>query len=260
MAELQMAWERQPDDRQWKTPEGEDPRTLYQMLMTSVERFGPNQCFGYIPEKGMPRTHITYDEFGSLATAVGQRLADLGVSTGDRVAIILDNSVEWASLAYGANAIGAAYTAMYTHQHGGEWAYILNDSTPTLLAVANTGVLDKLVEHMPKEASGWPSAGILLMGEEPANQLPPEGIPVHGWTEFVALGRKSENTFEVADDPFALNTLIYTSGTHWKSKGCHAQQLEHTLQHSVCPIRFQGLCRGQKRSLPSVGSLLWKHV
>ena len=169
MAELQMAWERQPDDRQWKTPEGDDPRTLYQMLMTSVERFGPNQCFGYIPEKGMPRTHITYDEFGSLATAVGQRLADLGVSTGDRVAIILDNSVEWASLAYGANAIGAAYTAMYTHQHGGEWAYILNDSTPTLLAVANTGVLDKLVEHMPKEASGWPSAGILLMGEEPVS-------------------------------------------------------------------------------------------
>ena len=71
MAELQMAWERQPDDRQWKQPEGDDPRTLYQMLMTSVERFGSNQCFGYIPEKGMPRTHLTYDEFGSLSTAVG---------------------------------------------------------------------------------------------------------------------------------------------------------------------------------------------
>ncbi len=233
MAELQMAWERQPDDRQWKTPEGDDPRTLYQMLMTSVERFGSNQCFGYIPEKGMPRTHITYDEFGSLATAVGQRLADLGVSTGDRVAIILDNSVEWASLAYGANAIGAAYTAMYTHQHGGEWAYILNDSTPTLLAVANTGVLDKLVEHMPKEASGWPSAGILLMGEEPANQLPPEGIAVHGWTEFVALGRKSENTFEVADDPFALNTLIYTSGTTGNPKGVMLSNW-NTLSNILC--------------------------
>ena len=109
MAELQMAWERQPDDRQWKQPEGDDPRTLYQMLMTSVERFGSNQCFGYIPEKGMPRTHLTYDEFGSLSTAVGQRLADLGVSTGDRVAMILDNSVEWAAISYGTNAIGAAF-------------------------------------------------------------------------------------------------------------------------------------------------------
>ena len=162
MAEPQMAWERQPDDRQWKQPEGDDPRTLYQMLMTSVERFGSNQCFGYIPEKGMPRTHLTYDEFGSLSTAVGQRLADLGVSTGDRVAMILDNSVEWAAISYGTNAIGAAYTAMYTHQHGAEWAYILNDSTPTLLAVANTGVLDKLVEHLPSEASACPKASLIV--------------------------------------------------------------------------------------------------
>ena len=233
MAELQMAWERQPDDRQWKQPEGDDPRTLYQMLMTSVERFGPNDCFGYIPEKDMPRTHISYNEFGGLATAVGQRLADLGVSTGDRVALILDNSVEWAALSYGANAIGAAYTAMYTHQHGAEWAYILGDSTPTLLAVANTAVLDKLVEHLPKEASAWPSAGILLMGEEPANELPPEGIVVHGWTEFVAAGRASENSFEIADDPFALNTLIYTSGTTGNPKGVMLSNW-NTLSNILC--------------------------
>ncbi len=53
MAEQQMAWEKQSDDRQWKIPEGDDPRTLYQMLMTSVGRFGELDCFGYIPEKGM---------------------------------------------------------------------------------------------------------------------------------------------------------------------------------------------------------------
>jgi len=233
MAELQMAWEQQPADRQWKKPEGDDPRTLYQMLMTSVGLFGPKDCFGYIPEKGMPRTHVTYDEFGSLSTAVAQQLSDLGISTGDRVALILDNSVEWASLSYGANAIGAAYTAMYTHQHGAEWAYILADSTPTLLAVANPGVLDKLVANLPADASGWPSAGILLMGEEPANELPPEGIPVHAWTEFVAAGRSSENTFEIADDPFALNTLIYTSGTTGNPKGVMLSNW-NTLSNILC--------------------------
>ena len=54
-----MAWERQPDDRQWLQPEGDDPRTLYQMLMTSVERFGELNCFGYIPAKGAARVHLT---------------------------------------------------------------------------------------------------------------------------------------------------------------------------------------------------------
>ena len=61
-----------------------------------------------------------------------------------------------------------------------EWAYILNDSTPALLAVADTGVLDKLVEHMPDDASGWPSCGILLLGDEPANELPPGVAVTHG--------------------------------------------------------------------------------
>ena len=233
MAEEKMAWARQPDDRQWEGPEGEDPRTLYQMLMTSVERFGNEPCFGYIPEPGMPRQHLDYNTFGELATSVAKRLNDLGVKTGDRVALILDNSVEWAALSYGANAIGAAYTAMYTHQHGSEWAYILGDSTPSLLAVANTAVLDKLVDNLPSDAASWPNCGILLLGDEAANKLPPEGVEVHAWSDFVAAGRASENEFEIADDPFALNTLIYTSGTTGNPKGVMLTNW-NTLSNILC--------------------------
>ena len=233
MAEEKMAWARQPDDRQWEGPEGEDPRTLYQMLMTSVGRFGNEPCFGYIPEPGMPRQHLDYNTFGELATSVAKRLNDLGVKTGDRVALILDNSVEWAALSYGANAIGAAYTAMYTHQHGSEWAYILGDSTPSLLAVANTAVLDKLVDNLPSDAASWPNCGILLLGDEAANKLPPEGVEVHAWSDFVAAGRASENEFEIADDPFALNTLIYTSGTTGNPKGVMLTNW-NTLSNILC--------------------------
>ena len=233
MAEEKMAWAKQPDDRQWDGPEGEDPRTLYQMLMTSVERFGSEPCFGYIPAEGMARVHLTYDEFGELATSVAKRLNDIGVGTGDRVALILDNSVNWAALSYGANAIGAAYTAMYTHQHGSEWAYILDDSTPSILAVANTTVLDKLVDNLPAEASAWPRCGIILLGDETANKLPPEGIEVHSWSEFVAAGRSSDNEFEIADDPFELNTLIYTSGTTGNPKGVMLTNW-NTLSNILC--------------------------
>ena len=229
----QLAWERQPDDRQWLKPEGDDPRTLYQMLMTSVERFAENPCFGFIPEKGMPRVHMTYREFGELATSVGKQLRDVGVEAGDRVAMILNNSVEWAAISYGANAIGAAYTAMYTHQHGSEWAFILDDSTPSMIAVSDTEVLDKLVENMPADAAKWPKCGILLLGNEPANQLPPEGVQVHDWTSFVANGRASEAAIEIADDPFALNTLIYTSGTTGNPKGVMLTNW-NTLSNILC--------------------------
>ncbi|MED6337736.1 MAG: AMP-binding protein, partial [Candidatus Thermoplasmatota archaeon] len=233
MAEEKMAWARQPDDRQWDGPEGEDPRTLYQMLMTSVERFGSEPCFGYIPAPGMARQHLTYNEFGELATSVAKSLNDAGVKAGDRVALILDNSVQWAALSYGANAIGAAYTAMYTHQHGAEWAYILGDSTPAILAVAGPETLDKLVDNLGDDKAAYPPCGIIMLGDEEANKLPPEGIAVHKWNEFVAAGRASENEFEIADDPFALNTLIYTSGTTGNPKGVMLTNW-NTLSNILC--------------------------
>ena len=49
MPQKEMAWPRQPSDRQWVKPEGDDPRTLYQMLMVSQERFGEEPCIVYIP-------------------------------------------------------------------------------------------------------------------------------------------------------------------------------------------------------------------
>jgi len=232
MAEQQMAWEKQSDDRQWKVPEGDDPRTLYQMLMTSVGRFGNLDCFGYIPEKGMERVHINYDVFGELATSAGKQLNSIGVSKGDRVALILNNSVEWAALSYGANAIGAVYTAMYTHQHPKEWAYILNDSAPSLIAIQDPATLDKLIKTMPADAAGWPAAGVLLIGNEPANELPPEGVTVHAWSEFVSAGRAAAD-IEIVDDPFALNTLIYTSGTTGNPKGVMLSNW-NTLSNVLC--------------------------
>jgi len=232
MAEQRMAWEKQSDDRQWKKPEGDDPRTLYQMLMTSVGRFGDLDCFGYIPGEGMDRVHLDYNTFGELSTSVGKQLNSIGVSKGDRVALILNNSVEWAALSYGANAIGAVYTAMYTHQHPDEWAYILNDSAPSLIAIQNSATLDKLVKSMPADAASWPSAGVLLIGDEPANELPPEGVTVHTWAEFVSAGRGAGD-FEIADDPFALNTLIYTSGTTGNPKGVMLSNW-NTLSNILC--------------------------
>ena len=123
------------------------PRTLYQMMKTSVERFGATNAFGYIPAPGA-RVHVTYDEFADLVDAAAVALMDRGVEAGDRIAIILDNSVEWGALSYAGNA-GAAYTAMYTHQHGSEWSYILNDSTPSIVAIANS----KLVDNHGDDAS-----------------------------------------------------------------------------------------------------------
>ena len=167
-----MAWPKQSETRQWEKPEGDDPRTLYQMMKTSVERFGSTDAFGYIPAPGMSRVNVTYNQLGDLTDAVAKALMDRGVVAGDRIAIIVDNSVEWAVLSYAANAFGAAYTAMYTHQHGSEWSYIINDSTPSLVAIANTGCLDKLVDsHGVTHQNGHRMVLYCLVMNRPTNFL-----------------------------------------------------------------------------------------
>ena len=255
MAEHQRAWERQPNDRQWEKPEGDDPRTLYRMMKTSVERFSDQPLFGYIPAEGMPRSHLSYGEFADLVDAVASGMVSRGVVAGDRIALIVDNSVEWAATAVAANAVGALYTAMYTQQHGKEWAYILGDSTPSMVVVASTAVLDKLVASMPDDASAWPANGIVLLGEDEANEVPPEGIEVVNWADFVQAGRAADALGEPADDPMALATLIYTSGTTGNPKGVMLTNwniLSNILSvQSVFPIYI-----GDK----SASFLPWAHV
>ena len=252
MPTKEMAWPKQPSDRQWIKPEGDDPRTLYQMLMVSQERFGGEPCIVYIPSAGMQRVHLTYNEFGDLTTAVAKGLRDIGVVTADRVAIIVDNSVEWAALSYGANALGAAYTAMYTHQHGKDWAFILNDATPKVVAVQNTMVLDKLCDALDDDA--WPEAGVILLGDDPANELPPEGVTVRSWTDLVKAGRAADDLAEIADDPSALSTLIYTSGTTGNPKGVMLSNW-NTLSNVLCVQGVFELYPGDKNA----AFLPWAH-
>ena len=252
MPAKKMAWPKQPSDRQWTKPEGDDPRTLYQMLMVSQKMFGDDDCFGYIPSPGMPRTHLSYNIFGELATSVAKGLRDINVETGDRVALIIDNSVEWAALSYGANAIGAAYTAMYTHQHGKDWAFILKDSTPKVVAVQNTAVLDKLCDALDDDA--WPESGVILLGDDPANQLPPEGVTVRTWIDLVQAGRAAKALLEIADDPSALSTLIYTSGTTGNPKGVMLSNW-NTLSNVLCVQGVFELYPGDKNA----AFLPWAH-
>ncbi|MGY8755558.1 MAG: AMP-dependent synthetase/ligase [Candidatus Poseidoniales archaeon] len=252
MAQQEMAWPRQPEDRQWKIPEDDDPRTLYQMLMVSVDRFADSDCFGFIPAPGMKRIHISYREFGELTTSVAKSLRDIGVEKRDRVALIVDNSVEWAATAFGANALGAGYTAMYTHQHAKDWEFILGDSTPKVVLIADTGILDKMVAGLQDDA--WPSAGVILLGNDEPNELPPEGVKIHRWSEFVAAGRKAEDLAEIADDHTALSTLIYTSGTTGNPKGVILSNW-NTISNVLCVQGVFELYPGDKNA----AFLPWAH-
>jgi len=217
--EMQWAWPKADAHRDWSQPAGDDPHTLYDMLMQSVERFGDHPCFGWIQEKGMERVNLSYLEFSSLVDSVARGFVSKGLIGEERIALITDNCIEWAAAAYAANRLGAAYTGMYTHQHGSEWKFIIDDSSPTIIIVANTGVLDRLSANLSDKAEDWPSGGVILLGEEEANELPPEGVEVENWSAFISASRTAPALERPRSDHNSLASLIYTSGTTGNPKG-----------------------------------------
>lgn len=70
---------------------------------------------------------MSYGEFSDEVTRFRTVLSGLGVSKGDKIAIISNNRVEWAALLYAANGLGAALVPMYEAQSPKDWEFIVND-------------------------------------------------------------------------------------------------------------------------------------
>lgn len=211
--------EAHPADRDWSGPIDGDPRSLREMLSHSAARWPDFNAFGTIDVPGHPRTHVTYAQFDDLVSAAARGLAGRGVGEGDRIALIMDNSLQWAALAFAANERGAAYTAMYTHQSARDWRYIIDDCEPTVLAVQDPEALAKLIDQMPDTEDGWPAGGLILISGEAPEEGPPKGVKLATWSEFISKGRKAKAVEPVEPDPDRLALLIYTSGTTGDPKG-----------------------------------------
>ncbi|HIA40395.1 MAG TPA: hypothetical protein EYN88_05930, partial [Candidatus Poseidoniales archaeon] len=68
MANDAFRWTPYPSTKDWSAPSGDDPSTLYRMLLGSLERFSDELCFGWIPSPGMARTHLTGEAANWLLT------------------------------------------------------------------------------------------------------------------------------------------------------------------------------------------------
>lgn len=164
-------------------------------------RVGPNQW-----------EWMTYAEFGKAVDEFRGGLASLGVGSGDVVAVIANNSPEWAVGAYATYSLGAFYVPMYEKQNADDWAYIIEDSGASVLLVAGDHIAKKAgplleridgLQHMVNFAGGADDAKSY------------QSLRAHG----------AANPVAAADpDPDDLCGLIYTSGTTGNPKGV---QLSH---------------------------------
>ncbi|MCO4773859.1 MAG: long-chain fatty acid--CoA ligase [Deltaproteobacteria bacterium] len=186
-------------------------KNLPDLLAQSVARFPDRPRFGTRVGKNEWKW-MTYGEWGKAVDDFRAGLASLGVGKGGVVAVIANNSAEWAIGAYATYSLGAFYVPMYEKQNPEDWRFILEDSGAEVLLVAG--------KHIAKKA------GPVVEEIDALKHMVNFRGHADDATSFTSLcAHGAANPVPAADpSPEDLCGLIYTSGTTGNPKGV---QLSH---------------------------------
>lgn len=136
---------------------------------------------------------VTYQELQKQTRSLASYLHDLGVRRGDRVAILLPNSVPVVAAIMAASRLGALYMVLNWSTKAYQLEHILADATPRVLLTARTR-LDEIQEI---------TSHICLLTVE------------DDWDRAIQASPYCETPVHITQD---LASLIYTSGSTGKPK------------------------------------------
>ena len=148
------------------------------------------------------------------AGAMAGALAALGVKAGDRVATLLDNSLDAVLMWLGVNLLGAVDVPVNAAYRGEFLRHQLADAGAAVVVTEAA-----LVSRVAEIADGLPDLRHLVVreGEADGDGSTVPGISVHRLQEIRGAAPPPR---PVAVAPSDLAMLVYTSGTTGPSKGC----------------------------------------
>lgn len=201
-----------------------EERTIYQALKETVARQGGRPALGR--KVGKEYVYLSYSELWERVRAFRRGLAALGVTKGDRVAILAENRIEWAVTDLAAQCMGAVTVPIYSTLPAGQVRHLVADSAARVLVVSDKKQLAKAQEFHGDVRT---LDHVVVMDD-----LPNEDALT--FEQVVERGKSPEITDEsldkIADSiaPDDTATLIYTSGTTGEPKGAMLSQraLLHT--------------------------------
>ncbi|WP_338057539.1 long-chain fatty acid--CoA ligase [Sulfuriflexus mobilis] len=154
----------------------------------------------------------TWKQVADLVAQWQQLLANEELAVGDRVAILLPNSVEWVCFDQAALALGLVVVPLYTTDTPDNIAYILADAGTRLLLLATP------MQWLPLATSRTPLPALrrvlCLSVAEGSDASDPilRNVPA-------LLEKSPGETIRYVAAPDELATIIYTSGTTGRPKG-----------------------------------------
>ncbi|MCL2210447.1 MAG: AMP-binding protein [Treponema sp.] len=189
------------------------PFTLSGMCLASSAKYKEKTAFSMLRDNRICGK-ITYTMMGKLSLQIGSLLNQINVKSGDRVLIYCENCPEWPLAYFGISFAGAVSVPVLT---GFSAEQIKNIAAHCGIsaAIVSRALAEKFLQN---DLSDIPAVIIDSMSEDKDSNLE-ISISLNGYEKRVCIPPVNEHSTCLCDDPDALATIIYTSGTQGNSKG-----------------------------------------
>jgi long-chain acyl-CoA synthetase len=197
-------------------------QSLPEIWAIAVAKFGDTVALHDPHAK--PEVIFTYTQLYQHIQIFAAGLQALGVTAGDRVGLVSDNSPRWMIADQGILTSGGVDVVRSSQAEKQELLYILEHSGSTALVVEDRKTLNKLRSGLDE----LPIQLVVLLSDETPDESDP--LKIMNFSQLMAVG-ENQPLQPVAQNRDTLATLMYTSGTTGKPKGV---MLSHgNLLHQV---------------------------
>ncbi len=210
-------------------------KTLARMMLNRADEFAELPALRHL-NNGTWET-IRWKEFGEQIRLVARALLEMGVETGDMVAIFSRNCPRWAISDLGILSIRGVTVPIYATNSAEEVEYIVNDAGVSILFAGDQEQYDKAKKVLGKSPH---LTTIIAMDDA----ITVSGDDSYTFEQVLETGRRSSRENELEEllstvESDDMLTLIYTSGTTGNPKG--AVHTHKSFMAGIFPslIRFR---------------------
>jgi long-chain acyl-CoA synthetase len=189
-----------------------DADTLAGVFLERVRRSGDKVAYTQYDEAKAEWLDYTWSEMGERLAHWQAALQREDLRPGDRVAMMLRNSIEWILFDIAAQGLGLVTVPLYTNDRAENIGYILQDAEVRLLLLDSDEQWQAL-QSIRNQLAGLNR--IVTLERVNPKGLQPRLVTIDDWLPSKGLDKPV-----AVDTPSeSLATIVYTSGTTGRSKG-----------------------------------------
>ncbi|MAF49469.1 MAG: ATP-dependent acyl-CoA ligase [Rhodospirillaceae bacterium] len=181
---------------------------------------------------------VTYTEMNETTNRVANSLTDLGIQHGDKVCLLMKNSLEFIYAWYGLAKLGAVMVPVNPNLKGNLLRHIVTNSEATVLFIDND-----LIERIKLIEDEVGNVTKMIRVDENPEVQSTDHFTAIDILEFDTLLAGSPDQPEDKVKPADAMSILYTSGTTGPSKGAMLSQ-HYYYDNALMAIHFQNHTEG----------------